>query len=85
MERAELRQVIERRLRAVAPDADPSSLGAREDFREALDLDSMDFLRFVQGLHGELAVDVPEADYPKLTTLEGCEAYLAAALAARTP
>lgn len=85
MDRAELRRVIERRLRAVAPDADPAALAPGDDLREALDLDSMDFLRFVQGLHGELAVDVPEADYAKLTTLEGCEAYLAAALAARAP
>jgi len=38
----------------------------------------MDFLNFVIGLHHTLGVDIPESDYPKLATLEGCVQYLAA-------
>jgi len=45
-------------------------------FREQLDIDSMDFLNFVIGLHKELHVDIPEKDYPKLSTLQGCMEYL---------
>lgn len=45
--------------------------------RDQPDIDSMDFLNFVIGLHKELKVEIPEADYPKLATLDGCVNYLA--------
>lgn len=38
----------------------------------------MDFLNFVIGLHTRLGVDVPEADYGNLATIDGAVAYLAA-------
>ncbi len=63
-------------LRGIAPEADPASLGAEEDMREALDLDSMDFLNFVVALHERTGIDIPEADYPRLRTLGGAIAYL---------
>jgi acyl carrier protein len=44
--------------------------------RDQLDMDSMDFLNFVIGLHGELNVEIPETDYRELSTLDGCVAYL---------
>jgi hypothetical protein len=37
----------------------------------------MDLLNFVIGIHKALKVDIPEADYPKLATLDGCLSYLA--------
>jgi acyl carrier protein len=45
---------------------------------EDIDIDSVDFLNFVIGLHKELNVDIPDADVAKLTTLNGCVAYLLA-------
>jgi acyl carrier protein len=48
-------------------------------FREQLDIDSMDFLNFVIGLNRELGVEVPESDYSKVSTLDGCVEYLATA------
>jgi acyl carrier protein len=36
----------------------------------------MDFLNFIIALHEATGVDIPEADYPMLETLEGCVAYL---------
>ena len=39
----------------------------------------MDLLNFVIGLHREFQVEIPEKDYPKLATLDGCVSYLAAA------
>jgi hypothetical protein len=51
--------------------------------RELTDLDSMDFLNFVISLHEALGVDVPEVDYPKLATLDGCVGYLGEAPARR--
>jgi len=51
---------------------------ATVELREQLDLDSMDFLNFAIGLNKAFGVDIPEADYRKLATLEGCVGYLAA-------
>jgi acyl carrier protein len=47
-----------------------------------LDLDSMHFLRLIEALHEKTGVDVPEADYPRLDSLDGAAAYLAQRLGA---
>jgi acyl carrier protein len=49
--------------------------------RDQLDIDSMDFLSFVASLDKELHVDVPETDYPRIATLDGCVEHLAELLA----
>jgi acyl carrier protein len=72
-----LRAVVLRVLGDIAPEADLASLQPDVAFREQLDLDSMDILNFVVGLHGALGVEIPEADYPKLATLDACVEYLA--------
>ena len=65
-------------LAGIAPEADLATVGDTEDLREALDLDSMDFLNLVIGLAAKSGRAIPEADYPKLFTLNGMAAYLAA-------
>lgn len=77
-----IRAAVVRALGAVAPEADAGVLDPRASLRDALELDSMDFLNFVAGVHAELGVDVPEADYPKMTTLAGAVDYLASRLGA---
>lgn len=64
-------------LGGIAPEAELSSVGDNEDLREALDLDSMDFLNFVIGLSQRSGRSIPEADYPRLFTLRGLVDYLA--------
>lgn len=80
MTAAELRERVLRVLGTIVPEADFASLRGEVGFREQLDIDSMDFLNFVIALHKDLHVDIPEKDYPKLVTLDGCVAYLTAAL-----
>lgn len=82
MTRSELDAAVLRALAAIAPDRDPSVVDRRADVREALDLDSLDVLRFVRALHEALGVDVPERDYPLVCTIEGCVSYLSARLGA---
>lgn len=82
MTREEIRQVVDVALQRVAPEADPARLKPHVNLRDQLDLDSMDFLNFVIGLHRALHVEIPEADYPKYVTLEGCVDHLASLLAA---
>jgi len=60
----------------VAPEADLDSVGPDETMQEALDLDSIDFLNFVTGLHERTGLEIPERDYPELSTVEGCVRYL---------
>lgn len=75
MNEAEIKALVAEVLGGIAPEADLGTLGDDEDMRLALDLDSMDFLNMVVGLHERTGVDVPEADYPKLFTLAGIVDY----------
>ena len=61
----------------IAPDVDPASVIAGIDFRDQFDFDSMDTLNFAIALHRELGVEVPEAEYSRLASLDKCVAYLA--------
>lgn len=72
----ELRATLLSVLRGIAPEADPAALDPGESLRQQLDLDSMDFLNFVIGVHQRLGVEIPEADYPRLASLDGALAYL---------
>jgi acyl carrier protein len=73
----QLREAVLAALADVAPEADLGRLAGSAELREELDLDSMDFLNFVTGVHERTGIEVPEADYGKLSTLDGCLDYLA--------
>lgn len=77
MNRDQIRSVVVSQLGTIAPELDAATIDPQADLREALDIDSMDFLRFVERLHEQLHVDVPESDYGRIVTLEGCVDYLA--------
>jgi acyl carrier protein len=62
----------------IAPDLDVSTIDAAADLRNDIGLDSMDFLNFVIAVHKELHVDVPEADYGKVASLEKFARYIEA-------
>jgi acyl carrier protein len=74
----DIRAVVLEELSNIAPDVDMGTIDPSADLREALDIDSMDFLNFITAIDKRLGVNVPELDYPKLTTLEGAIAYLEA-------
>ncbi len=78
MTTAQVREAILGVLGRIAPEADLEALDPEIEFRDQLDIDSMDFLNFVIGVHEELGVEIPEVDYPKMSTLNGCVAYLEA-------
>jgi len=75
---SEIRQIVRQALSNVAPEVDLAAIDPKKDLRDQIDIDSVDFLNFVIGLHKELGVEIPDADLPKLTTLNGCAAYLLA-------
>ncbi len=78
MTAADIHETIVEALTRIAPEVDPASIRPGTSFRDELDLDSMDFLNFVLALHERLGVDIPEADYPRLYTLDDAVRYLAA-------
>jgi acyl carrier protein len=73
----EIRAIVEAAVHHVAPDVDPRTLPPGANLREDLEIDSMDFLNFVDELHTRLGVDIPEHDYPLVVTVDGCVEYLA--------
>lgn len=73
----DVRAVMLRVLGDIAPEADLASIRPDADLREQLDLDSMDVLNFVVGIHEALGVEIPEADYSHFATLDRGAAYLA--------
>ena len=73
----ELRDIVLKELATIAPEADLVQLDPDQDVREALDLDSMDVLRFATALRDRLGVEVPESDYAHITRLRTCIEYLA--------
>jgi acyl carrier protein len=77
MTREELAKRILELLTEVAPDVEAASVIPGSDFRDQFDFDSMDTLNFAIALHRELGVEVPEADYAQLASLEKCLTYLA--------
>jgi acyl carrier protein len=77
MTKQEVRDAVLRILGTIAPEADLKGLKPGVPFRDQLDIDSMDLLNFFVAVDKELHVSIPETDYPKVATLEGCVEYVA--------
>lgn len=76
---ARLRARVLAALADAVPGLDPSALDPARPFRDQAEIDSLDFLRFVQRLEQSLGVRVPELDFPRLASVDGALSYLAAA------
>jgi len=63
-------------LKSIAPEIEEDELIADRPLRSQVDLDSMDWLNFLIALHTALKVDIPEADYARLVTLNDLVNYL---------
>ena len=67
--------ILRRRLDDIVP-GQADSLDLDDDFRDELDLDSMDVLKLVRALHEELKVDVPDTEVGRLRTLRDFASFL---------
>ena len=76
MKAEEVRTEVLNIIADIAPDEDTSSVDDQISLRDQLDLDSMDFLDIVMELRKRHKIEVPQEDYPKLNTLQGCVDYL---------
>ncbi len=80
MNPGEVKQVALAILQSVAPEIDGEQLQPDRPLRKQADLDSIDWLNFLLGLNEKLRVEIPEADYARLVTLNDVVSYLVAKL-----
>jgi len=73
---AQIKEVVLRVLNGIAPEVEIDAIDPRRDLRDQMDIDSVDFLNFVIGLHKDLGIEIPDADIPKLASLNSCIGYL---------
>ncbi|MBC6445869.1 acyl carrier protein [Actinokineospora xionganensis] len=66
------REAVSDALLAIVPDAPIAELADDTDLREALELDSLDFLAFVEQLNTRTGMRFEEDDYSGLRTIAGC-------------
>ncbi len=67
-------------LKRAAPGSDIDTIDPDTDLRDALELDSLDFLQFVEILSETSGHRIDEDDYPELATLNSSVRFLAARL-----
>lgn len=72
----EIKNVVLEIIQDIDDEADLENLKPDEALRDQLDLDSMDFLDIVMELRKRYKIQIPEADYPELATLDSCINYL---------
>lgn len=78
IDRASTMETVIELLRAIAPEVEANSLHPERALRQQVDLDSMDWLNFLVSLHERFGVNIPEADYARLVSLNDVVAYLQA-------
>ena len=76
MDAEEIRKVVLAELKRIAPELE--EVQPAKPLRDQVDLDSMDWLNFLVALNERLRIEIPEADYRKLGTLDQVVEYLAA-------
>lgn len=76
----DIRTAFIEELTKIAPDLAAEDIDDADHLHDDLGLDSMDILNLVTALHHRLGIDIPEADYPKLSTLPSATAYISSEL-----
>ncbi|MGH3477384.1 MAG: hypothetical protein ACRDPQ_10520 [Nocardioidaceae bacterium] len=68
--------LVHEALLRIVPDADLNALDEQEDLRDSLELDSLDFLNFVEQLSAGAGRRIEDSDTPRLRTIAGCVEFL---------
>lgn len=76
MKEEEIRQIILRLLKNIAPDSEPEKLKPDDNMRHTLGIDSFDCLQFIIGLDEALGIQTAEEDYGKIETLRTLLEYI---------
>jgi acyl carrier protein len=76
--RADALDLVRDALSAAVPGADVAFLEPDDAFRDALEMDSLDFLSFVEILGERSGIRIEDEDAARLTTLAGTADFLVA-------
>lgn len=72
----EIKDIMIRQLKYIAPEINFDEIRPDDNLREELDIDSIDWLNFLVAIDKETGVEIPEADYELLDTLEHTCQYI---------
>ena len=78
----DVRTTVLSELTSIAPEVDADEIEDTVLLRDQVDLDSMDWLNFLQRIHKRFNVDIPEKDYQSLRTLDDVVRYVESRAAA---
>ncbi|MEO3766745.1 acyl carrier protein [Streptomyces sp. B8F3] len=78
MNRTDALDLVRESISRVVPGADVTDLAPDDPFRDMLDMDSLDFLSFVELLSERSGVRIEDEDAPRLSTLSGSADFLVA-------
>jgi len=70
MTNEQIKATIIKEILTVAPEIQKEEIQPNANIQRSLEIDSFDFLKILTALHKELGVEVPEADYAKVDTLD---------------
>ena len=76
MTRDEIRTATLELLSEIAPELDQAALKGDVPLRDQVDLDSMDWLNYLISIHQRFEIEIPEADYGRLSTVDELVAYV---------
>lgn len=77
MTRDEIKKVITAQIMRIAPEIEEAEIDPSANLQRSLEIDSFDFLKILTALNELWGVEVPEADYGKVDTLEHMAEYFA--------
>ena len=77
MTRDEIKRTIIEQILEIAPEIEEEEIEPNENIQRSLEIDSFDFLKILTALNDQLGIEVPEADYGKVDTLENMANYFA--------
>ena len=77
MTKDKLKESIIKQIMEIAPDVEEEEIEPNENLQSSLEIDSFDFLKILTAMYEEVGIEVPEADYSKVDTLERMAEYFA--------
>ena len=63
-------------LQKIAPEINNLTLDKEQPIRDQVDLDSIDYLRFLTNIYKKFDIEIPEKDYEKIQTLNSLSRYI---------
>ena len=70
-----IKAAIIKNILEIAPEVEEDEIENEANIQSSLEIDSFDFLKILTAMNEEFGVEVPEADYSKVSTLQTMAEY----------